>query len=334
MGVYRPTIDLPGTGRITLVRERMVDLTARGKPDSLDPASRPADARAAVLLHQAVMDAADRELSDTLDLPEVSFLYPTCQRSVLEPTFPLDAWHSVRAEIDGHVAYPAWMLSRPMGRAWDGHPVDGSAPPPENDEVVEGSIRGGWIARDGLWTPMIQAPIRVVARLDATRDLAARNPAFAALRRHDLIPRETGYRAWLDTVALPTGDGWVARDPENPATPGGQFRHALSEYARADLDPRGQSDRLESLLGDLIAACEAVGMTLPADSRDAHDVLVGLLASPWKPVTVAGVPPIRVIGLSGHGSPGSLRFTSGYAEVDLADRDPDPSVLRGEYASV
>ena len=111
MGVYRPTIDLPGTGRITLVRERLVDLTTRGKPDSLDPATRPADARAAVLLHQAVLDTPARGLVETIDLPEKYFLYPPYRPPIPEPTFPAADGSRCGREIDARVGYPAWTLS-------------------------------------------------------------------------------------------------------------------------------------------------------------------------------------------------------------------------------
>jgi len=65
---------------------------------------------------------------------------------------------------------------------------------------------------------------------------------------------------WLDTIARPSSQGWIVPDPDHPATPAGQFRRVLADYARADLDAQGRSLRLDALIADLRHGCQAVAL--------------------------------------------------------------------------
>jgi hypothetical protein len=166
LGIYRATLDFPGSGRVVFRRERSFDLTA---PHALiRPRVNATAIRAAVVLHQAVEDAGPGDVAPRLALPRFEYGFDPGRTPEFAPAgaaAPGDG-----REIDGLRAWPAGLFLGDDGRS-----------------------------------SLTRPPDRVFAWLAPLKGRRVRNPSFAVLRRRGILPAGPGYRAWLATVRRPDG---------------------------------------------------------------------------------------------------------------------------------
>ena len=148
-----------------------------------------------------------------------------------------------------------------------------------------------------------------VARVAHLRGRTVRNPAFDVLRRHRIVPRRLGYRAWLTSLGL-------VADPRRTDGAGGHapasaLRDAISDYASS-----GTSIE-RALFDDLRVACRGAGIVVPAGD-DGVDVLARLLDAPWERPAVPGAF-VQVLALPAGPAPATMTFADAATTVDLVD---------------
>jgi hypothetical protein len=277
LGVYRATLDFPGSGRIVFRCEWAFDVTS---PHSLiHPRPNYTAIRVAIVLHQAIRDADAGDLAVELRLPAFYFGFDP-DRSPRFDTSVLPAARAAERAIDGLRAWPADLFSR-----------------------------------DGKST-LFRAPQRVFASIADLKGRRIRNPAFATLRHHGLLPAGVGYNAWLTTVGRADGRGRVIQDPRAERTESARLRRGIEDYVVAD------PAREPIVLDDLREACHASGLKL-AEGPQGIDELARILDNPWDRATVPYAARVQVLRLAG--SPGSapMSFSDGAADVDLFDLGPD-----------
>jgi hypothetical protein len=167
LGIYRATLDLPGSGRVVFRLERSFEVTA---PRALiRPRVNVTAIRTAVVLHQAVEDADRDEVAPRLALPRFEYGFDPGRTPEFVPSRAGAAPGDGR-EIDGLRAWPAELFVGDDGRS-----------------------------------SLTRPPARVFASLAALKGRRVRNPSFAVLRRRGILPAGPGYRAWLATVRRPDG---------------------------------------------------------------------------------------------------------------------------------
>jgi hypothetical protein len=125
LAIYRPVVDLPGSGRIRFACEAALPVGARPARASPDPRRNPTAARAAALMHRAIEDAGRRELTSALDLPAFYYAFRPDRPPAYEAAIPPATWAARMVRIGDLIAWPAEFFARPTGRRWEGHPVPG-----------------------------------------------------------------------------------------------------------------------------------------------------------------------------------------------------------------
>ncbi len=316
MGMYRPALDLPGTGRITFECEAALVVGKwHGRP-APDPRVDLSASRTAMLLAQAIEDVDQVDLSSGIQLPEFYWGFDNKRPPKPEPAIAATNWAAAEVKIGDLRAWPANFFARPIGIRYDVHPLDGSNDPfvDEAGPAEEGTIRGSWILRDGQATPRAQQPVAVYADLaHLASGRSIRNPAWRVLERHDLLPHKmSGYRHFLEKFSPFTGLGRLAPEPGDPTRAAGQFRAALAAY----VDTEGS--RADALIGAVRDACLAAGVPIPVDEERAYEFLAGLLENPWLPAEVpAAVAGIQTIGLIGMPDPDSMTYSTGTVLANL-----------------
>jgi hypothetical protein len=277
LGFHRPTLDFPGTGRIVFRAERAYDATA--PRDLIHPRANLTAIRAAVVLHQAIQDAEACDLDTGLSLPAFFFGFDP-DRPPRFDAIELPAARAAERAIDGLRAWPA-----------------------------------GLFFRDGR-TTLAQGPTRVYASLAGLKGRRVRNPAFALLRDHGLLPAGVGYKAWLDTVSVATDHGRAFQDPRAEGTESARIRKAIEDHVLTD--PARES----LLLADLAEACHALGVKI-AEGPEGIDALAEILDNPWTRPAVPYAAGVQVLKLAGRPGPATMAFADGAADVDLFDLGPD-----------
>jgi hypothetical protein len=277
LGVHKPALDFPGSGRVVFHGEQAFDATT---PNPLI-LCRPnyTAIRAAVVLHQAIQDAEARDLATGLRWPDFSFGFDPDRSPRFDP-IDLPAAEASQQIIDGLRAWPA-----------------------------------GLFFRDGR-TTLAERPTRVYASLAGLKGRQIRNPAFAVLKNHGLLPAGIGYQAWLSTVSRATDRGRIIQDPRLEGTESARIRKAIEDHVLADpaREPR--------LLADLAEACHAMGVEI-AEGPAGIDALAEILDNAWSRPAVPYAAGVQVLRLAGRPGPATMRFTEGTAEVDLFDLGPD-----------
>ena len=268
LAVYKPTIDLPGSGRIRFVPVRVEDVA-----DS--PLSGGPEDRTVAVLHQALGDPEQGVGNPFVIFPQIYYAYARRRPPVAEPMVPRPVWEAAEVDLYGYRAWPAELLARPEGLRFTVHPVHGrSRPWSRTRAIAEGTILDDWIMRGGVPTPMAQEPEAVFVAVDHLRGRRMANPAVGVLQRHGLLPTGPEFARWLRTLG-PVVDGRrQVHDPRDEATPAGRFRTALEHYVL------GGPDREAALRAALRAACAMRGVPLP-HGEHGHDAETELLLSPW-----------------------------------------------------
>jgi hypothetical protein len=195
LGVHKPTLDFPGSGRVVFRAERAHDATT--PRDLIHPRANYTAIRAAVVLHQAIQDADARDLDTGLRLPGFYFAFDPRRSPRFDP-IDLPAAEAGEQIIDGLRAWPA-----------------------------------GLFFRDGRST-LAQGPTCVYASLAGLKGRWLRSPAFPVLRNHGLLPAGIGYKAWLSTVSRVTDQGRVLQDPRLEGTESARIRKAIEDHVLAD----------------------------------------------------------------------------------------------------
>jgi hypothetical protein len=287
LGIYGAALDFPGTGRVAFRCEQAVDVADPRTPILTRPNFTAM--RSAVVLDQAIRDAGDREPAPRPRLPRIYFGFAPDRPPALDPT-ALAAAEAAELTIDGLRAWPAELFRR-----------DGRIALERRPEGVFASLAG-----------MKGRPIR--------------NPAFAVLRRHGLLPAGVGYAAWLATVSRATDAGRAIQDPRAEGTEAARLRRSISDYVLADpaREPR--------ILGDLAEACHAMGLKI-AEGPEGVDALAELLDNPWSRPVVPYAAGVQVVESAGPPGPATLTFSDGVAEVDLLDLGRDNVRFRPAWCS-
>jgi hypothetical protein len=318
MGMYRPALDLPGSGRIAFECETALVVGRwRGRP-APDPRVNLSASRTAMLLAQAVEDVDQVDLLPGVQLPRFYWGFDNKRPPRPEPAVAAAHWAAAEVRIGDLRAWPAEFFARPIGTRYNVHPLDGSNDPfgDELGPAEEGTTRGSWILRDGVATPRAQQPVAVYADLaHLASGRSIRNPSWRVLERHDLLPHKTsGYRHFLEKFSPFTGLGRLAPDPGDSTRAAGQFRAAMAAYIDAE------AGRADALIGAVRDACLAAGVPIPVDEERAYEFLVGLLENPWLPAEVpAAVAGIQTIGLIGMPDPNSMTYSTGTVRANLYD---------------
>ena len=202
LAVYRPRVDLPGTGRIGFECVVAYDAAARGKGhgrvNQLDARRAPDAARAAVLLHQAVEDARPEDLGTGPALPRLYWAFRPERPPAFEPSFGPGEWTAAEVRIGAFRAWPAEMLVRPPGAAAAARSIPSTASPDPwmagdvRDAATAGADEGPAAAgSDGAGQPRsrwAQEPAAICASLGHLRGRSVPQPGLrgpAASRRAD-----------------------------------------------------------------------------------------------------------------------------------------------------
>ncbi len=280
LAIYKPTVDLPGTGRIDFALEAACDLSLRvgaAGARSVSATTNYTGAKIGLLATQAAEDASDVDMLAAPEMPRFYWAFHSGKSPVFEPAYTTQQWAESETRIGLMRAWPAEMFIRD-GRAYDAHPVDGT-PAPEDATAADGTWWGMWLMRDGRWVPKCQEPDAIYAYLAPFRGRAMRNPAWDVMRAHGVIATHAPYREWRET-----------RDEA-------AFAAALTAYCEAD---PGNSDRL---VADVVAAFVAVDA--PVDDMD---YVEHMIAQPWLPVTDPRAAAIQVVRLTGAPAPATMEF--------------------------
>jgi GNAT superfamily N-acetyltransferase len=282
LGSYQANLDFPGSGRVVFRCEQAWDLTS--PHPLLYPRPNYTAIRAAVLLQQAIQDADPRDLATGLHLPEFSFGFDPDRLPRFDP-IDLPAAHAAERAIDGLRAWPAELFSR-----------------------------------DGQ-TTLDRRPCRVFASLADLKGRLIRNPSFAVLQNHGILPARVGYKAWLSTVRVSTGRSRVFQDPRARGTELARIRKVIEDHVLAD--PARES----RLLADVAEACHAMGIKF-ADGSVGIDALAELVDNPWSRPAVPYAARVQVLKLAGSPGPATMSFADGATDVDLFDLGPDRDRFR------
>jgi hypothetical protein len=244
--------------------------------------------------------------------------------------------------IREQTAWPATMLMRRPKDRFEIHPVFNTPDPWASDPNAVDDDK--WRLIDGMPTPSCQRPAAAYVYLSPFLGRLCRNPAFAALRVHHLIPPGTGYKHWLDPftyvssgVRYIDAPRWCLNAGGNriPANASARFQAQLEA---AFLEGKASAD---AVLSTMALMAEAIGM--PFDRADElHNDLALLLQSPWQRVMAPQRTMVRVLKLPGRVSPESLITTVGGFDVDLynlgtqhvALAQVDPDVAQADFDRV
>ncbi len=317
LAVYRPRVDLPGTGRIGFECVVAYDAAARGRGhgrvNQLDARRGPDAARAAVLLHQAVEDARPEDLAAGPALPRLYWAFRPERPPAFEPWFGPGEWTAAEVRIGAFRAWPAEMLVRPPGQRYEVHPVDGSPDPWMAGDVRDATagadeVRGRWLRRGGASIPLAQEPAAIYASLDHLRGRSVRNPAYAALRGAGLIPGDVAHREWVEPMG---------RDPSGGS--GDASPAVVALRARVEAHAASSPAAEAGLLAAVRAGCEAAGVAVTCDGEGALQFLAGLVMSPWGRVEVPDAGAVQVLRLGGPPGASTLSFSGDVADLDLND---------------
>jgi hypothetical protein len=291
LGTYQPVVDLPGTARITFQPVGAMTVGKLGVRLVPDARTNLTGCRTAVLLSEAIADADPVDLSSGILFPAFYFGFDRHRPPVFEGPRPVEDWLAEEVKIGNLRAWPAEFFARPLGARYDVHPVDGSTDPfaEETGLVEEGTIRGGWVMRDGRATPLAQVPRDVVADLSGLKGRAVRNPSWRVLQEHKVIRPGLSYRQFLERLSPYTGQGRDAPDPLDPLSEAGRFRIALMETV--------DRDGLDALFEDTRDACQAAGVPVPSDEEYAYEFITCLLEEPWRRPEIEGVAGIQRVYL-------------------------------------
>jgi hypothetical protein len=316
MGMYRPALDLPGTGRINFECETALVVGRRHGRPAPDPRVNLSAGRTAMLLAQAVEDVDQGDLESGIQFPNFWWGFDNKRLPRPEPAVAAADWAAAEIHIGDLRAWPAEFFIRAAETRYEVHPLDGSTNPWADDAgpIAEGTIRGSWIFRDGEASPRAQQPVAVYADLNPVASGRwIRNPAWRVLEQRNLLPRRiSGYRQFLELVSPFAGQGRLAPEPGNPTKAAGQFRAALAAHVDAE------AGRADALIGAVRDACLAAGVPIPGDEEKAYEFLAGLLENPWLPAEVpAPTAGIQTIGLTGMPDPNSMTFSSGTVRASL-----------------
>ena len=143
-----------------------------------------------------------------------------------------------------------------------------------------------------------------------------RNPAFAVLKGHGILPAGIGYGAWLATVSDATEAGRVLQDPHDVGSEAARVRRLLQDYVLAD------PARSPAILAHLAEICLAVGIDI-ADGPGGVNTLVDLLDNPWTRVSIPRSAEIQVVKSAGPPGRARLAFSDGVATVNLFELGRD-----------
>jgi hypothetical protein len=311
LGAYKPRVDLPGTGRITFACEGALTVGRLGGRVVPDPRTNLSGCRTAVLLSQSIEDVDARALDSEVVFPTFYYAFDPKRPPVFEASIATEEWHAAEVKIGNLWAWPAEFFARPVGARYDVHPVDGSTDPFAlvDDAVEDGAIRGTWILRDGVSTPMAQEPLGLMASLTHLGGRSVRSPAIHALQTRQLLHPNQTFRAWLERISPYTGTGRDAPNADDPGTEAGKFRARLAEF----IDREGT----DNLMQDVRDSCQAAGVPVPVDSEEAYTFLAGLLEDPWLRPEVEGQASLQRVRLTGLPDPSTMTFRSGVVEADL-----------------
>jgi hypothetical protein len=322
LAVYRPRVDLPGSGRVGFECVVVHDAAARGRGNGrvnqIDARRNSAAAREAVLLHQALEDTRPSDLASGPILPRIYWAFDPGRPPVFEPTNSSEEWATAEVRIGRLRAWPAEMLVRPPGRRYDVHPVDGSPDPwaacvvDEQYSAAAGDVfRGRWLRRGGRSIPLAQEPAAIYASLEGLIWRSVRNPAYDALREVGLVPRDRPHREWVEMMShaeagrsVPFGDG------ETPLV--AAFRERVAAYGASA--PHAERDLLQRVR----AGCVAAGVAVPGGDETSVQFLARLLMRPWQRIEAPGAA-IQTIKLGSSHGPGTLAFSTDDADLDLGD---------------
>ena len=253
LSVHAPALESPGSGRVAFRLLRAIDITDP-RPLLRNGPNHTA-MRAAVVLDQAARDADDRDVADGLRLPDFSFGFDPGQPERVDP-IRIPAAEAARRFIRGLRARPVDLLVRDRGSILD---------------------RGlGCLS----------------ASLAGLKGRRLRNPAFAVLRSHGILPAGITYTDWRSTVSKLTGQGRIFQDPHSEATEASRLRRAIQDYVLAE---PGRESRI---LADLAEACHAMGVRI-AEGPEGVDALAGLLDAPWDRPAVPYAATVQVLRLAG-----------------------------------
>ena len=296
--LYRPVLDLLGTGRVNFVPEAVYDASARkGSHEirKLDPVRQPSLAAMTVLMLQAIDDVQPGDALPAIELPGFYWAFHGTSRVVYEPGVATEVeWAQKMIKIGTMRAWPAEFFARAFDARYDVHPLSGALRPGGTPDAD----CDGWVVRDGALYPVAQKPDAVYTFLNGFGGRTVRNPAFAVLQKAGIIPGAMAYHKWRARLDVDTPDGGrILADPDLPGSATHQVRAAIEAHIGDD------PQREEKLIGDMAAACASFLL----DVTD-RDQLLALLDSPWQPVTADELAKIQVIQLQGPPCPETLEF--------------------------
>ena len=172
LAIYRPIIDLAGTGRVRFALARARDFAQTGARDGGDRRLE----RAALLLHRHAEQAAEDDWAGTLALPRLLLAYHPSRTPTPPDGLAPAGWDALAVTVEGLRAWPQELLARPLA--------------------------------DGPVAPLAPAPCAAYAVVDAgLRGLRLANPAFALLRDRGLVPAGAEPKTWARAVAPAPHDG-------------------------------------------------------------------------------------------------------------------------------
>lgn len=183
LAIYRPVVDLPGTGRIGFALEAVLDVAARVRTRSvrnLVAADNATAARMAILMADAIDDATPDSVAAAPALPEFYWAFKPGRLPVFEATHSQVEWASAEIRIGSMRAWPARMFVRGDRDDFDVNPVDGSPRP--------GGEHPSWVERDGVKLPRCQEPDAIYTNLAPFAGRTVRNPAARVLKAARIDP--------------------------------------------------------------------------------------------------------------------------------------------------
>jgi hypothetical protein len=333
LAVYRPRVDLPGTGHAAFECAVVYDAAARGKGhgpvNQIDPRRNPGLARAAVLLHQAVADARPDDPDEGPVLPRLYWAYRPDRPPGFEPGYAPAGWAAAEVKVGLFRAWPAELLVREPRLVHATYTVGGDPEPLAGGDVqaAEGAlgrdgVRDRWLRRGADSIPLAWPPAVIYAATDGLLGRTIRNPAFDTLRRAGLIPAGRAHRDWSDSVARAIGAGLAKAGHGDDRHPAAAFRSAVEAYASSS--PAAEA----GLLAEVRAGCEALGVPVPDDEEGAVQFLAGLVMAPWATVAMPDAAAVRVIRLQGPPDSAAPRLEAGSMTLELGDLGPHAGPYR------
>jgi hypothetical protein len=312
LAIYRPVVDLPGSGRIVWQPDAVYDAATmpwhKNGLRGLSPFSNETATRLGVLLHQAIDDADPDKIWSELHLPHFYYVFAADMPPYFEPAYTQEEWDAARVELGGRHAWPSWMFARDPSEVHDVHPITGTPRPDPTGMTPGVRTEDGWILdASGSVIPAAQVPQDVYCDCDHLVGRQVRNPAYAALRACGLIPFDLSFRAFRDQHSRWAG-GVRTHFEIDPASDLGR--------ALAGLDQEGRAGLVRAFVG---ASGVSGWVGSEPEGVSFLNYVGGLLNTPTRPVEDLGASSILVVRLAGPPAPDNMRFALPDQEIDLFD---------------